>query len=201
MSSKDERKIPLSQQIEIEFKNLLTQTEYHHLQQYFKIEQSQIKKQINHYFDTKDFSLKTASSALRIREKGNRYELTLKQPAEVGLLETNQTLSHHEAQAMFKNAQLPEGPVKSILDSTDIDDQLEYFGSLTTYRSEIDYQGGLLVFDHSLYLNVEDFEVEYEVTSEECGKQIFKQLLESMNIPFRKTDNKVRRFYQRKYEQ
>lgn len=191
----------MSQQIEIEFKNLLTQTEYHHLQQYFKIEQSQIKKQINHYFDTKDFSLKTASSALRIREKGNRYELTLKQPAEVGLLETNQTLSHHEAQAMFKNAQLPEGPVKSILDSTDIDDRLEYFGSLTTYRSEIDYQGGLLVFDHSLYLDVEDFEVEYEVTSEECGKQIFKQLLESMNIPFRKTDNKVRRFYQRKYEQ
>lgn len=191
----------MSQQIEIEFKNLLTQTEYHHLQQYFKIEPSQIKKQINHYFDTKDFSLKTASSALRIREKGNRYELTLKQPAEVGLLETNQTLSHHEAQAMFKSAQLPEGPVKSILDSTDIDDRLEYFGSLTTYRSEIDYQGGLLVFDHSLYLDVEDFEVEYEVTSEECGKQIFKQLLESMNIPFRKTENKVRRFYQRKYEQ
>jgi len=191
----------LSQQIEIEFKNLLTETEYHHLQQYFKIESSQIKKQINHYFDTKDFFLKNTSSALRIREKGNRYELTLKQPAEVGLLETTQSLSPSETQEMFDHAQLPDGPVKSILELTDIDERLEYFGSLTTYRSEIEYQGGLLVFDHSLYLDVEDFEVEYEVTVEDRGKQIFKQLLESMNIPFRKTDNKVRRFYQRKYKQ
>lgn len=191
----------MSQQIEIEYKNLVTKEEYEQLQQFFKIESSQIKMQVNHYFDTNNFLLKNAKSALRIREKGDHFELTLKQPAEVGLLETNQQLSKLEADALFENAFFPDGPVKIQLETASIPvGQLEYFGSLTTNRSEIDYQGGLLVFDHSLYLGVEDFEVEYEVTNAENGKRLFKQLLESMHIPFRKTDNKVQRFYQRKYQ-
>lgn len=52
---------------------------------------------MNHYFETPDFSLKEAGSALRIRHKGETYTLTLKQPAEIGLLETHQVVTEDEA--------------------------------------------------------------------------------------------------------
>ena len=65
-------------------------------------------------------------------------------------------------------------------------------------RTEITYQGGLLVLDCSSYLNVQDFEVEYEVTDRDIGESIFLSLLAELNIPIRKTENKVKRFYERK---
>lgn len=191
----------LAQQIEIEYKNLLTKAEYVQLLNYFKIETNDIKEQINHYFDTAEFALKNLRSALRIREKNGSYELTLKQPAEVGLLETNQTISKQVAEGMFKNARFPEGAVKVALEAVSVDiKSIEFFGTLTTLRAELEYNGGLLVFDHSRYLNVEDFELEYEVTNPEKGKVVFRQLLDTMHIPIRKTDNKIQRFYNQKYQ-
>jgi uncharacterized protein YjbK len=188
----------MSQQIEIEFKNLLTGEEFKRIMNYFNIEEGQMKKQVNHYFDTDQFHLKQAGSALRIREKADKYELTLKQPAEIGLLETHQMLSKKEADNMLQHGLLPNGPISSCLAGTVPVDKLEYFGSLTTYRAEIDYQGGVLVFDKSVYLDVEDFEIEYEVTDAARGKQIFYDLLKSLQIPIRETANKVKRFYRQK---
>ncbi|NMD71510.1 CYTH domain-containing protein [Bacillus sp. DNRA2] len=191
----------LAQQIEIEYKNLLTKLEYEALLNHFKIETHQIKQQINHYFDTAEFALKNLRSALRIREKEGCYELTLKQPAEVGLLETNQSLTKDDAENMFNNARFPEGAVKVALETVGVDiESIEFFGTLTTLRAELEYMGGLLVFDSSRYLNAEDFELEYEVTDPGEGKAVFRQLLETMNIPLRKTDNKIQRFYNQKYQ-
>jgi uncharacterized protein YjbK len=198
----NERKITLSQQIEIEYKNLITEEEYRRLHNYFKIEESHIKKQTNHYFDTQDFFLKNKQSALRIREKGNKFELTLKQPREVGLLETNQILTKQETEDMLKDGQCPDGQIKTLLNCAGCPiENMEYFGSLTTLRTEVEYEGGLLVFDHSIYLNVEDFELEYEVTDPTTGTQVFQKLLSTMHIPIRKTENKVQRFYNKKYQQ
>ncbi len=74
----------MTQEIEIEFKNIVTKEEFDTLCKSFSIEA--FTKQVNHYFETPDFSLKEAGSALRIRHKGATYTLTLKQPAEIGLL-------------------------------------------------------------------------------------------------------------------
>lgn len=192
----------MSENVEIEFKNLLTKEEYQLLIVHFKISNSQIKKQINHYFDTPAFSLKKGNIALRVREKGNHYEMTLKQPAPIGLLETNQTLQKQEADVLIKNGTIPDGEVKKKLSfmANSVRD-IEYFGTLTTNRVEIDYKGGILVFDHSTYLNVEDYEVEYEVNDPVIGKKIFLDFLSQLNIPSRKTENKVQRFYRQKYHQ
>ncbi len=78
---------------------------------------------------------------------------------------------------------------------------VEYFGSLITNRAEIPYKNGLLVFDHSYYLNTEDFELEYEVHDYQLGQQIFVELLNQYNIPQRTTENKISRFYQLKQNQ
>jgi uncharacterized protein YjbK len=189
----------LSQQIEIEFKNLLTKDEFLRIQNVFQIKDTDFVKQINHYFDTGLFSLKEQGSALRIREKDSRFELTLKQPAKEGLLETNQIINAIEAENMLQHSVLPEGTVKSILQDVINISDLQYIGSLTTERAELNYKGGLLVFDHSYYLNTEDFEIEYEVTNRQEGQKIFINLLNELKIPLRNTENKVKRFYHAKF--
>lgn len=189
----------MSQHIEIEFKNLLTKEEFIRLTSYLKFQPKDFKKQINHYIDAPDFSLKEQGCALRVRKKLTHYELTLKQPASTGLLETNQTISEAEAESIIKTGKIPTGPVEKALAPLLPDiDSLLYFGSLTTERAEKEFQGGLIVLDNSVYLGTEDFEIEYEVLDEATGYPIFKNLLEQLNIPIRKTDNKIMRFYKKK---
>lgn len=188
----------MTQQIEIEFKNILEENEFLRLKKQFQFEEHDFNEQINHYFDTADFSLKEHQAALRIREKGENLILTLKEPAEVGLLETEQFLTKQEANELKDQGRIPPGPVKEQLSGLPFSiERLDYFGSLTTCRAEKNYKNGLIVLDHSRYLEVEDFEIEYEVTDEAAGKIIFEELLERFHIPKRETKNKVRRFYEK----
>lgn len=191
----------MSQQIEIEFKNMLTKEEYEWLLQEFTISENQIFSQENHYFDTPDFALKEKGAALRIRQKDHGYELTLKQPANVGLLETNQIISKEEAATALQAGDLPTGNIQELIEQMGISyPKMDYFGSLITKRVEIEYKNGILVLDHSYYLNREDYELEFEVENFDQGKENFNLLLTQFNIPYRKTRNKISRFYQQKYE-
>ncbi|MCI0764694.1 CYTH domain-containing protein [Bacillus sp. TL12] len=184
----------MTQEIEIEFKNMVTQEEFQTLCDAFSIHS--FAKQVNHYFETPHFSLKEAGSALRIRHKGGAYTLTLKQPAEVGLLETHQSVTEEEAQQMMKTNELIAGPVLDQLHKLQIPvSTLAYMGSLTTERAETTFEGGTLVFDHSFYYNHDDYELEYEVQDEEAGKAHFLNLLNKYHIPVRHTKNKVQRFF------
>ena len=99
----------MTQEIEIEFKNIVTKEEFDTLCKSFSIEA--FTKQVNHYFETPDFSLKEAGSALRIRHKGETYTLTLKQPAEIGLLETHQVVTEDEAKMMMETNTIIQGAV------------------------------------------------------------------------------------------
>lgn len=192
----------MSQHIEIEFKNLLTYEEFNELKQYFHIKNTDFIHQVNHYFDTSRFDLKENGAALRIREKSGSYELTLKQPAAEGLLETNQAIEETEADKMLSTGEIPEGIIKTVLKEISINlSGLQYLGALTTARAELEYKGGLLVLDHSSYLNTEDFELEYEVTDLKQGQVTFSELLNERNIPLRAAENKIKRFFNVKYTQ
>jgi len=189
----------MSQELEIEFKNILEEDEYRQLLSAFSISEDKKVIQENFYFDTPEFSLKDVGAALRIREKNGIYTLTLKQPVARGLLETHQVLSKEEAEQMLNGGNIIEGEVVSILKGLSIEtSDVRFFGSLKTKRAEVEYKNGLLVLDKSYYLNQIDFEVEYEVTDEVSGKEVFKELLQQYKIPIRKTDNKILRFYNRK---
>lgn len=187
----------MSQEIEIEFKNIVSKEHFHLLCEKFQIETSDFQKQVNYYFETPDFDLKKHGSALRIREKNGQYTLTLKQPHEVGLLETHQVLTETEALAALKGETLPSGQVANQLyTSFQLNSNLcKYIGALTTNRAEIQYLGGILVFDHSIYFDTEDFELEYEVKNEKQGQINFEILLRKFQIPMIKTDNKIKRFF------
>ncbi len=189
----------MSQEIEIEFKNLLTLEEFTRLTSYFQIEEENFITQDNHYFDTPDYGLKEKRSALRIREKSGVYTLTLKTPLKEDLLETNQPLSKNQTHSLLQEGIFPEGEVKEALNALSISPiSLKHFGTLSTTRAEIDYRDGLLVFDKSSYLQKEDYELEYEVKERTSGEAIFLDLLEQHQIPFRLTENKIQRFYTEK---
>lgn len=192
----------MAQEIEIEFKNLLTKEEFLRLQKRLRIKETDFFKQVNHYFDTEEFLLKSHGSALRVREKKGKTELTLKEPAGEGLLETTQKLNNEEKETMLKMGTLPEGPVKEQLLKYKFPLQnLTCFGTLTTERAEKPYRGGTVVLDYSSYLNKHDYEIEFETKDGKTGQKIFQELLQAENIPIRKTANKIRRFYEEKMRQ
>ncbi|URT72244.1 CYTH domain-containing protein [Cytobacillus firmus] len=188
--------------IEIEFKNMITTDEFTALMNFLNLRSEDFSEQENHYFDTPDFLLKEKGSALRIRHKYGSFELTLKQPHPEGLLETNEDLSESEAAEMIQTGKIPREQIKKSLEELGIKtDNLRYFGTLTTKRAEKEYNKGLAVLDHSRYLDKEDFEIEFEVDDRKDGQMVFLNLLQQLNIPVRKTENKIKRFYNEKYRQ
>lgn len=192
----------MAQNIEIEFKNLITKLEFERLIKHFGLSDTDFFTQENHYFDTPDFALKAQASALRIRKKEEKYELTLKQPYQDALLETNEILNTATAEMMFKTGKITNLTIKKLIEDMEINpDKIQYFGSLTTKRAEIEYEKGLVVIDNSFYLNIEDFELEYEVSNRKDGQNKFLTLLKQLGIPIRKTENKIKRFYNVKYMQ
>ncbi|MFS8631375.1 MAG: CYTH domain-containing protein, partial [Bacillales bacterium] len=146
--------------------------------------------------------LKSRGSALRVREKDGKFELTLKEPAGEGLLETTQILNKKEKETMLIGGTLPEGPVKEQLIKQQFPlEKLSCFGTLATERAEKPYRGGTVVLDYSSYLNKHDYEIEFETKDGKTGQKIFQELLQAENIPIRKTANKIRRFYEEKMRQ
>ena len=172
----------MTQEIEIEFKNLLTKQQYEQLLQEFHISQNAIHRQTNHYFDTPNQAIRKLQSGLRIRQIGNYYECTLKEKnAEHAHLETTDKITAIEAQQMLDGKGFYAQEVAKRLALHHIPlEQLHVFGSLTTDRVEIPYKEGLLVFDHSFYLQCDDYEVEYEAKDAIKGNIIFDSFYNNM---------------------
>ncbi|EMF46531.1 Adenylate cyclase [Planococcus halocryophilus Or1] len=181
----------MTKELEIEFKNMLTQQEYSRLLEDFTDFHNGPVTQHNHYFDTADFQLKKQLSALRIRNKNERFECTLKIPASVGHYEITDQLTEEQAQHMLALTSFDATEVKDALLTLDVSpSQLNLIGTLTTHRVEFDFLGGLLVIDHSEYNGQEDFELEYEVTDAETGHLNFLNFLHQQEIPERPANKK-----------
>ncbi|GAE25314.1 adenylate cyclase [Halalkalibacter wakoensis JCM 9140] len=189
----------MSQEIEIEVKSKLTEDGFYLLLKTFSLDHSDSLTQHNHYFETPAFDLKHAHSGLRIREIDDDFTLTLKQPHEIGKLETHQSLTKDEWDSAKQTGTLPDGNVKKQLRSLHIPiNELSYVGTLTTERIEIAHNSGVLCFDKSMYFDQVDYEIEFEGTSEEHAHSTLASILSKASIPYTETENKVRRFFTRK---
>ncbi|WP_214819509.1 MULTISPECIES: CYTH domain-containing protein [unclassified Exiguobacterium] len=187
----------MTQEVEIEFKSMLTKDEYEKLIRAYKLE-NQVRWQANDYFDTPSFQLKKQGAALRIREKKHGQVLTLKQPNEVGLLETHSSITEEEAEDLFKYGIIHDDQMKQALAPFQLNAALEHLGRLETNRAEHQTEDGLLVLDESHYLETTDYEIEFEVTNEEAGKRAFERLLAEHGLPYRPAKNKIVRFMELK---
>ena len=176
---------------EIEFKNLLTKDEFQQLIKHFNIKQSDFQTQTNYYFDTPNQYFKNKKMGFRLRVLPTRNELTLKVPESEHIMnETTQLLSDIEKNDILINLCFPSLP---FLQQIKNEGPLACIGSMQTNRAHINYEKGTLFFDHSIYSQTEDFEVEYESIDVENGRKKFLQLLEVHSIPLRYTDKKIAR--------
>ncbi|MDI3409597.1 CYTH domain-containing protein [Bacillus sonorensis] len=186
----------MSQELEIEFKNMLTKEEFEQISTYYQFTSEQFVTQQNHYFDTKEFSLKEKGAALRIRQKQDVHVLTLKEP------------SARRLDGNPPKAALPAGS-RTILHSNRTRVRPFERSRHRTWEPRIFRYAcnrprrkkrpeGLIVLDRSRYLKVEDYEIEFEVADYEQGKLDFAKLLKSFGIPKRDTKNKIVRFYEQK---
>ncbi|WP_373755324.1 CYTH domain-containing protein, partial [Jeotgalibaca porci] len=97
----------MSQQVETEFKNLLTKEEYEMLIIDFNLEDTEPVQQTNVYYDSPDWKLRKLGMGLRIRLYDNYAEQTLKSPiSEHKMLETTDRLTHEEGQNFVDSGEL-----------------------------------------------------------------------------------------------
>ncbi len=186
----------MKQEIEIEYKNLLTKEEFKLLLFELGFPKNGVVQE-NFYFETPDFHLMKQRAALRIRKKSDKYVLTLKEPHPEGLLETHDLLTAREANAWLTGKPVAKEHTDRQLESLQIKvKDLQLFGSLWTERREISYRNALLVLDFSEYHDTFDYELELEAKSQAEGLAEFETLLNKYNIPRRKTPNKIERFFQ-----
>lgn len=188
----------MRQEIEIEYKNLLTENEYLKLKDVFFSEDQKPATQENYYFDTEDFTLKHNKCALRIRLKDHRAEMTLKTPFEGHHTETTIDLDEDTAVKMIAETsfKLPD-EILTVLneENISISPSVSLVGSLKTERLELVDTHTIIVLDKSYYSDQIDYELEIESDSKSIGKALFDQILKNHGIPVRSTPNKIARAF------
>lgn len=186
----------MSQEIEIEYKVLITKSQFNQLSEGLPFP-SQSFEQINYYFETKTFDLKAAQSALRIRKKNGKYTLTLKEPFKENILETHDPLTDDEYLSWINGTPIVKTNVSKQLNSLNIAvNDLIYFGSLRTERKTFTKNDVEYMLDKSMYNGVVDYELEIEAPTNEKGVKAFNDVLQKFNIRKQLPITKIERFFQ-----
>ena len=185
-------------QVEREFKNLLTKSQYHSLLEDFKPLLSKEITQTNSYYDW-DGILQSHKMALRIRivEGKTIGEITLKIPqSSLEVLEFThempvEMLLKYNEQKQFS---LPLS-IKEALESNGVFiEKVKQISLLTTHR----FEGPLsnnewLVLDESYYNGKVDYEMEMEVQNLSLGEEVFLQILQKYQIQREQAESKIKR--------
>lgn len=185
----------MSQQLETEFKNMISRLEYQRLLDHFDRQATDAIIQTNYYFDTPDFELREARIGLRLRLTDHYRHLTLKQPSGKNqMIEITDKLTHNEAQAVITDGAMPEAPaIRAELAKHQLSlDNVSRFAAFETRRIETEIPNSTLVFDECHFDHYTDYELEMETTLEPAdGEQQFLDLLKQHHIPIRPSEKKM----------
>lgn len=190
--------IIMTNNLEIEFKNLLTNTEFQNILQQYPFEPPFI--QTNIYFDTPTQTLKQRHMGLRMRLFATSAEQTLKIPAQQAdhqLIEITDRLTLQQAQQLSQASKiLIPSTVSQKLTALNINAvPLIIIGHAKTTRQLAQVPAGLLTLDQTDYPDgAQDYEIELELQSDhhlQESTQFFQELLQQFQIPNRHVVNKV----------
>lgn len=195
----------MAKELEIEFKNMLTATEYQELINLYSDKNATHIVQTNYYFDTPNQELKQKKMGLRIREKSLPNELTLKVPTtdQHALVEVTDHLTEQEKNDFLNKMIFPTNShVREVLLENGIQiDTIKRIGELSTDRLEsTQHLPHLIVIDKSTFYGHIDYELEMETNDSSTGEVFFKNFLKENHIPERPADKKIARmlFYKGK---
>lgn len=174
--------VTMEENLEIEFKILINEKIYQQIINDYP--NAKTYQQTNYYLLHPKLS--ELKYSLRIREKDNQYELTLKQPQTNSNLETNLVIDQ-ETKNKIMNHELINNDIFDILKPFQLNStmfQTDYF--LTTLRKEIKTSMGIVCIDYNQYNNHIDYELEYEVSDFQQGKQAFLDFIEQYHLSYKK---------------
>ncbi|RPA60864.1 CYTH domain-containing protein [Aerococcus agrisoli] len=189
----------MTKNIEIEYKNLLSEATYNRLFQAFAFDQTPALTQTNIYFDTPDGKLRERHIGLRVRITDTYTHLTMKQPvADHQKLETTDKLTAADAETIVATGKLTNGPeIAKILAEFDIAlNDLVIIGQFKTVRHQQTVEGHTMVLDHCYFSAFEDYELEVESHDAESGQAFFQEILQKYEIPQQVVKQKIRRMSQ-----
>lgn len=173
---------------EIEFKTEITETEYNVLINKFNLNEK-IYKLTTYYFETIDKFFYKNNKTVRIRETDNSFTLTLKSKTPYGSLEKHICLDSHSVLNMILYG-------FNLKNYFNIDKDVYPHGKLTTYRSSIPYNNGILFFDKFVYYGITNYEIEFEALNYDEGLKNFNEFLNSEQIAFIPTIKKSRKVFE-----
>lgn len=173
----------MNEHLEIEYKILLTKEIYEKIVNDYKSAITSIYSQTNFYFTHP--LLSKHKMMLRIRKKGNQYELTLKRPYQGHNIETNVALTKQEKDDFINHLEM-HNEIIEILSQYEINYQdLKQEYSLTTIRTDIQLKEGVLSLDKNTYTNhMIDYELEFEVDNKETGYQKFLNIIKPYHLNY-----------------
>lgn len=186
---------------EVGFKSLITKVEYDRLINKFSGAKTDL--QTNHYFDTTRFSLKASKTSLRVRER-DTLELTFKHKKGYKTNVITVNISQDEFDEILETGKIKYSEIKSQLSYLISDQKLSRYLSLKTERLYLPYKNGILFIDKSdykFYIDNEvhsgncDYEIEYIVQSYYQGKKEFIDIINELEIEYKKSDKKIKRAY------
>lgn len=189
----------MAKELEIEFKTLLTKTEYLRLAKQHSDKQSNL--QINYYFDTPRFTLKASDIGLRIRKR-DKYELTLKRKKGYALHEINEEITEEQFQDFLKTGNIPSEQINNDLSEIIKGQSIVNYMSLSTFRIFYPYKNGIISIDKCEYVDTTDYELEYNTANYDQGKRVFIEFVKENGIVYKKSQAKIKRAYdalKRKY--
>ena len=181
-------------EIEIEFKNLLTENQYDALYEKCDLSNSEEIINKNLYYDDADESFKNIGAALRIRYTNKKTEMTLKIKGETQNVEINVPL----------DKRYPKEPTVLPILPNEIISELERMNvkiktpmliqKIETLRHEVTLEEGLLVLDETTFINdIVDYELEFETKDYQTGLVAFEKLLAENNIEKSPAKSKIAR--------
>lgn len=181
---------------EIEFKNLLTESEYGKIRN-DHFSGGQPLHLTNYYIDNNELQLINNLLMLRIRVEGGKQLMTVKIPDERHVVCEYSGVTDIDLteEAAIDESSIPEN-IRGQLKQRNIRmDSLAIQGTLVTERFEKPLNLGLLVLDRSTYLGTTDFELEFEAPDVSTGQAEFTQILNNYGIVRRDEIVKSARFY------
>lgn len=174
--------------IEIESKVLIDEDSYNKLLNIFKDKISSTYNQTNYYLETNDYSLRKHQIALRIREKLNNYEITLKTPLSEGSYETTNQITKEQFLELKNNNTFPECEIKDQIIRLGLDfeiSDLHIITSLLTIRSDIKHPTGTFSIDKNKYGSAIDFELEKEDNNKKSAETFLINVCKENNLNYK----------------
>lgn len=184
--------IIMNELLEIEYKMLLDKDVFYKILGDYKEHINHSYTQINYYLTNS--LLKEKKYMLRIREKDNKYEMTLKRPYLNHSLETNINISLKDKDDILSGYMI-DNEIINILKDEDIDVRtLKNEISLITKRYDILLEEGTLSLDINTYNGITDYELEFEVYNEKEGYARFLSIIQPYELTYIKNNkSKIKR--------